>query len=90
MSKLTKEDLIDLKNVELLREIKSAMELKSEIDVISSHFHSRLNYSRAKCIKQKYMPKGCNINYSIHAFLFNVIEMIDRGELVFKEDLNRE
>ena len=87
MSELSKEDLIDIRNVRLLREINSAMNLKSEIDVISSHFHSRLNDTRFKCINQKYMPKGCKINYSIHAFLFNVIEMIDRGELVFKEDL---
>ena len=88
MSKLlTKEEFLDKKNIELIKKVSAAMNLKSEIDVLTAYLLKKEKDGLMMCRLIRRKVAGIYPKYHIHDTFLRLIEALDRRELIFKDDI---
>ncbi len=91
MGKITKEELLDVKNIKLLREIKGAFDNKVELELLSKYIRESANILHENkelisfCQIEESAVFGCVKWYST-ALLVRIIEMMKKGKIIFKKD----
>ena len=82
---ITKEEFLDKKNSELLKEVSTAMALNSEMNALRVWMKSKEKQGLKMCRITNNRHKDIKTNYHVHSVLINLIEMLSNGDLVFKD-----
>lgn len=83
---MTQEEFLDKKNIELIRSVKDAIDLKSELAVLTYYIGAKTKENPSLfCGVHKRKIVGVYPTYWVHELLKNIIEMMDKGELVFSD-----
>lgn len=82
---LTKEEFLDKKNIDLIREVREAMMLKSELDRLSYYFYRECKGKLPICFTSSDKARELHLFYGVHVEFVNIIEMIKNGELILKK-----
>lgn len=83
---MNKEEFLNEKNIEIIKNVEEALNLKSEIDVVTSYIYKkRKEKPNLFCSLVMRKVPGVNTKYHIHQVLVELVEMLDKGELIYKE-----
>ncbi len=84
---MTKEEFLDKKNIEIIKNVEQALNLKSEIDVLTSYFLKKQKENPIlSCSLVRRKVVGIKTNYHVHQVLVDLVEMIDKGELILNSE----
>ena len=82
---MTKEDFLDKKNIEIIKQVKHALDLKEEIGALSHYFQQKRKENPGLyCGIQRRRVKGLYVSYVIHDVFISMVEMLEKGELIYK------
>ena len=85
---MTKEEFLDKKNIDIIKKVETALSLKSEIDVLTSYLNKKLKDNPGLiCRVNKRKVTGVSTNYWVHQLFIELIEMLDRGELIHPKEI---
>jgi hypothetical protein len=83
MGGLTKEELLDVKNIKLLKEIKGAFDNENELHLLARYVAKSYKLvPLCQIERSNIFPRA---KWSTTVMLVNIIEMMKKGKIIFKE-----
>ena len=82
MSEISKEELLDIKNIKLLKEMKGAFDNKIEIKRLAEYIRK----SPVKFCQIEQSNVFPNATWRSTRMLVDIIEMMKKGKIIFKEE----